>query len=334
MLKGFLEYFRLNNRGATLDGDLLRFGDKTIPVVDGIPRFTPSDTYVSGNFSRLREHHATLQLDSKNGTTDRRDTILQRTGWPAGAFAGKTVLECGCGAGPDTEVLLSLGARVVAVDLAGIDVARANIGERPDVCFVQASIMDLPFAYESFDIVFCHRVIMHTPNPRWTLDHILRFVKPGGAVFVHSYARSFQQMFRWKYLLRPLTKRIDAEKLYNFIKAYAPFAYALTSVIRKIPGGKYFNYVCVPFFNYSHVPAFAKWNREKLIEFGVHDTFDALSPAFDDPIPADIMRNIARNWLKRPFEIKEHPSITILRTQIAADQITGMKNVPVKANAA
>lgn len=330
MLKNFLEYFQLDNWGATLDGDILRFGKKSIPVVDGIPRFTPSDTYVSGNFSRLREKHSALQLDSKNGTTDRRDTILRRTGWPAGAFAGKTILECGCGAGPDTEVLLSLGARVVAVDLAGSDIARANLGDRPELCLVQASIADLPFAPESFDMVFCHRVIMHTPNPRWTLDHILRFAKPDGAVFVHSYARSFQQMFRWKYLLRPLTKHMDAEKLYNIIKAYAPFAYWLTTIIRKIPGGKYFNYVCVPFFNYNYVPAFSKWSREKLIEMGVHDTFDALSPAYDDPIPPDVMRNIARNWLKRPFEVVEDPSITILRTQMAADQMTGMRNAPLK----
>jgi SAM-dependent methyltransferase len=67
------------------------------------------------------------------------------------------VLECGCGAGPDTEILLKLGARVVSVDLAGVDVAQNNLGEQESLCLEQASIENLPFNTASFDIVFCHK---------------------------------------------------------------------------------------------------------------------------------------------------------------------------------
>ena len=145
---GFLDFFELDGRPAEAAGGQLRFGEARVPVRDGIPRFSPDRTYAD-NFALLRRRHSALQLDSMNGTTDRRDTLLRRTGWPAEFFRGKLVLECGCGAGPDTEILLSLGARVLSVDLAGLDIARENVGRSPDAQFVQASIDALPLRAEA-----------------------------------------------------------------------------------------------------------------------------------------------------------------------------------------
>ena len=85
---------------------------------------------------------------------------MERTRWPSEFFSGKTVLECGCGAGPDTEILLSLGCKVLAVDLAGVDVAKKNMRDVSKVQFLQASIMDLPLRKKSFDFLFCHRVLL------------------------------------------------------------------------------------------------------------------------------------------------------------------------------
>jgi len=285
-------------------------------VKNGIPRFTPDISYSTGNFSKLREKHAELQLDSRNGTNDRLSTLLTRTQWPAEFFKDKLVLECGCGAGPDTEILLKLGAKVVAVDIAGVDVAQNNIGENSNVHFVQGSIMDLPFKKSAFDIVFCHRVLQHTPDPEKTLNHILQFAKPDGAVFVHSYARNFRQMLRWKYALLPLTRRMNPEKLYNGIRSYAPFAYRLTDAIRRIPGGKYFNHVVIPFMNHRDVELMKSLSDEQIIEHGIHNTFDALSPRYDSPISAGKMQQIASCHLRRPYEVTPPEMITLLRTVV------------------
>src|SRR5688572_20583775 len=141
------------------DGDKFWFCGREVPLRGGILRFTPDVSYASGNFSRLRERHARLQLDSANGTRDRLDTILERTRWPREFFRGKLVLECGCGAGPDTEVLLSLGASVVSVDIAGVDVCRANVGPHPDSPVLQASIDDRPFRPRAFALVRWHPVL-------------------------------------------------------------------------------------------------------------------------------------------------------------------------------
>lgn len=313
----FLHYFEIDGHPCRMERDKLVANDKCVPIRDGIPRFTPDRSYSSGNFSRLREEHAVLQLDSRNGTTDRRDTVLSRTRWPPAFFRGKTVLECGCGAGPDTEILLSLGARVVAVDLTGVDVAERNLGDPAEVQFVQASILDLPLRPRSFDIVFCHRVIQHTPDPRGVLDHILRFVRPDGAAFVHSYANTLVQRWRWKYWLRPATKRMAPARLYRWIERLAPALYRATLVTNRTRWGRRFAHVFIPFFNYRYLPQFAAMNDATILEYGIHDTFDALSPAYDEPLSALEMREIAARHLRRPFEVHEEQTITLLRTTLA-----------------
>ena len=314
MMKQFIKYFEYRGFPATLQEDALVFGRHAISLRNGIPRFTHDQTYASGNFSRLREHHPRLQLDSYNMTTDRYDTILERTKWPPAFFQGKTVLECGCGVGPDTEVLLALGARVVAVDLTGLDTARDNLGACDNLCLVQADITDLPLRKKAFDMVFCHRVLKHTPNPANTLRHILQYAKDNGAVFIHSYAKTFYQLCTWKYLLRPITSRLGAQRLYNLITHYAAAAFALTNAVSRLPQGHLINHFLVPFHNHKSHPRLKTMSDEMLIEYAIHDTFDSLSPRYDRPLSAKTMKSIAQEMITAPFEIIEQRTITLLRT--------------------
>jgi len=114
MREDFVVFFEIDDSPLEIKSDCLCSSKHRFVIRNGIPRFTPDISY-SENFALLREKHAELQLDSRNGTTDRYDTILDRTQWPIEFFKGKTVLECGCGAGPDTEILLLLGCKVVSV---------------------------------------------------------------------------------------------------------------------------------------------------------------------------------------------------------------------------
>lgn len=322
ILDDYLHLFMLKGLSATLEEKSLRFGDEIVQITNGIPRFTPDISYSTGNFSILRERHAHLQLDSHNGTTDRRDTLLSRTGWPAEFFAGKLVLECGSGAGPDTEVMRQLGANVVSVDIAGSDICQRNVGHIGHGCIIQADITSLPLKPKSFDIVYCHRVLQHTPNPRNTLVHILQFVKPGGAAFVHSYARTAYQMIRWKYALRPLTKRMNPERLYHTIEACAPSLFWLTNLMSKSKVGRRLAHHFIPFLNYTGVPKFSGMSPAAMLEYAVHDTFDALSPRYDSPVSAAFMRETASKLLDRPFEVFEMRTITLLRSMIESGSPT------------
>jgi len=315
MKKDFIGFFEIDGEALKAEGDYLCSSSHRIPIRDGIPRLTPDVSY-SANFLLLREKHAELQLDSRNGTTDRYDTILERTQWPAEFFNGKTVLECGCGAGPDTEILLSLGCKVIAVDLAGVDIAKKNVHDNPDVQFVQGGVTDLPLKKKSFDIVFCHRVLQHTPEPEKTLAYILQFVKDDGAVFVHSYANTFYQRFRWKSFLLPITRRLSPERLYKIIKWYSRPFYYITNITNKSRIGRQFNWFFVPFYNFRRFPQFDNLSDEVMLEHSVHNTFDALSPKYDKPIRVSAMRRIASSLLKQPFEIFESRVITLLRTKL------------------
>ena len=290
-----------------------------IAEINGILRFSPSVSYSSGNFSKLREQHALLQLDSENGTSDRLDTILQRTRWPRDYFKDKLILECGCGAGADTEVLLSLGARVISVDIAGVDVCKRNMKGHPSSEIIQASIMDLPFKPQAFDIVWCHRVIQHTPDPAGVLDHILQFVRPDGAVFIHSYSLSAQQMLSWKYVFRPVTRRMDPELLYRLITKLAPSLLEFTSALRLVRPevlGRFLFMLAhqiVPIRNYRFEEKFLGKSEEFILEYAVHDTFDCLSPRYDRPLSKRAFRKAAQRYLKSDFEVVEC-GVTLLRS--------------------
>ena len=54
---------------------------------------------------------------------------IKRTNWPK-EFFRQVSSECGCGAGAITEILRKLGAIVVSVDIAGLDVCKDNVGEK------------------------------------------------------------------------------------------------------------------------------------------------------------------------------------------------------------
>ncbi len=283
-----------------------------------IPKLSPDLSYSTGNFSVLRQRHSELQLDSVNRTNHRLETILNRTNWQPNFFKDKLILECGCGAGPDTEILLSLGAKVVSVDIAGLDVAYNNIGNNPKSQFLQASLLDLPFKENHFDIVFCHRVIQHTPNPDKFLRNILRYVKHSGNVFIHSYARTWTQMVRWKYALRPLTTKMPPSELYDRIQSLAPFLFHFCNKLDDIGKfGKLIKRIFVPFYSYRNNDFFKEKSDKWIMEYGIHDTFDALSPKYDNPLSCTRFEKIAKEILTSKnidWHILEKPGITLLRS--------------------
>lgn len=285
---------------------------------NGIAKLSPDISYSTGNFSLLREKHSLLQFDSINKTNHRLNTILSRTKWSKNFFKNKLILECGCGAGPDTEILLKLGAKVLSIDIAGLEITNKNIGNNNNSQLLQASLMDLPLKKNHFDIVFCHRVLQHTPNPKKVLNNILKYVKPNGDIFIHSYSKGWHQILRWKYILRPITKNIPPKNLYTIIKRTSLFFFRITNFINKFGKiGRAFNHFFIPFLNYRNNKFFEKKSNKWIIEYGIHDTFDALSPKYDSPLSQNEIRKISSNILDEKsikYEIFKTRSITLLRS--------------------
>jgi hypothetical protein len=123
------------------------------------------------------------------------------------------VLECGCGAGRFTEVLLGAGARVTSIDLS--DAVEANRegfppGEKHRIA--QADILRLPFAPRSFDIVFCLGVVQHTPSPEHTIASLYAQVAPGGTLAIDHYAHSLSWYTKSALPLRYYFRRLPPER--------------------------------------------------------------------------------------------------------------------------
>jgi ubiquinone/menaquinone biosynthesis C-methylase UbiE len=107
-------------------------------------------------------------------------------------FAGANLLEVGCGMGTDLLQFARGGARATGVDLTprSIEISRQHLllyGERGD--FANADCERLPFADESFDVVYSNGVLHHTPDTAGAVREIHRVLKAGGQTRVMLYHR-------------------------------------------------------------------------------------------------------------------------------------------------
>ncbi|HEX8139406.1 MAG TPA: class I SAM-dependent methyltransferase [Pyrinomonadaceae bacterium] len=108
------------------------------------------------------------------------------------AARAQRVLEIGCGLGTDGAQFARAGALYTGVDLteAAVELARKRFelfglpGE-----FRTADAENLDFADESFDLVYSHGVLHHTPDTERAVREVHRVLKPGGRAVVMLYHR-------------------------------------------------------------------------------------------------------------------------------------------------
>jgi SAM-dependent methyltransferase len=107
-------------------------------------------------------------------------------------YAGRRVLEVGCGAGVDLARFARGGAAVTGIDIASsaIDLARANFeqqGLRGELHVANGE--QLPFPDGSFDLVYAHGVVQYTSDPRRLVEECRRVLAPGGEAIFQVYNR-------------------------------------------------------------------------------------------------------------------------------------------------
>jgi ubiquinone/menaquinone biosynthesis C-methylase UbiE len=115
-----------------------------------------------------------------------------------GAWAGRDVLEIGCGAGLDLVRFARGGARVTGVDVASTAVELARDDCR--VAGVSALILEadatrLPFPDASFDLVYCAGVLSFAADPAAIVREAHRVLRPGGeGIFMADNRRSWLRL--------------------------------------------------------------------------------------------------------------------------------------------
>ena len=169
----------------------------------GIPRFVltddPGQRQTEASFAFKWEQRATYGSDAVLAAT--RRWLLERYAFTTvdemRSFFGaaRWALDAGCGAGHSTSAWLDdtwsgeRGEWVGADISTAIDIARERLGAQPRTHFVQADVLQLPFAPGSFDAVFSEGVLHHTPSTERAFHALAALVAPGGELMFYVYRR-------------------------------------------------------------------------------------------------------------------------------------------------
>jgi SAM-dependent methyltransferase/uncharacterized protein YbaR (Trm112 family) len=246
-----------------------------------IPRFVESEGY-STNFGLEWTTHARRQFDSDSGFSVSRDRFRNETRWPAD-LAGEFILEPGSGSGRFTEHALATGATVASFDYSiAVEQNYRSNGQNPRLLLVQADILRMPFAKASFDRAYCFGMLQHTPDPKASFMAIAEMLKPGGWVASDIYLKTIGSYYlNTRYWVRPITRRIEPQPLERMVRRYIDLMWPLARVLRRIPRlGEFLNWRLL-IADYS--PLLKGAPDETLKEWAYLDTFDMLSPRFDQP---------------------------------------------------
>lgn len=110
--------------------------------------------------------------------------------------SGKRILDIGCGIGGLDQELIKLGScRVTAVDVAVplVKLGRERIASAAQSDRIEFRVVEpnrpLPFADQSFDIVFGKDAWLHIPDKHSFLQDVYRVLKPGGELAAGDWTK-------------------------------------------------------------------------------------------------------------------------------------------------
>ena len=157
---------------------------------------------------------------------------------------GQRILDLAAGTGASSVALARSGAQVVAGDFSPGMIAegRRRHGHVPNVTFVEADAMALPFADDEFDAVTISFGLCNVNDPKKALAEMLRVTAPGGKLvvceFSHPQNAAFAGLYRFyndrilPSLARVVSSNVDAYDYLNESIKDWPDQVTLSSWIR------------------------------------------------------------------------------------------------------
>jgi 2-polyprenyl-3-methyl-5-hydroxy-6-metoxy-1,4-benzoquinol methylase len=135
------------------------------------------DTNASFWVQIIREHRDKY----RNELTD--PAVLQAIG----QANGLAILDAGCGEGYLSRILARKGATVTGVDSSAklIEAARAhNLADALPVSFDVASVDEMPYAANTFDVVVCNHLLNDLHDPSKPISEFARALRNGGRLVI------------------------------------------------------------------------------------------------------------------------------------------------------
>lgn len=154
-------------------------------------------------------------------------------------FRDKVVLDAGCGNGRHAFYAARYGAReVIGMDLSdAVETAYANVGKLPNAHVIQGDIYHPPFARSEtggpFDFIYSIGVLHHLPDPEAGFHSLVRFVRPGGAIFAWVYGRENNGVVHG--FINPLRENVTTRMRPSMLPIIAwPMSVVLQAVVKGI----------------------------------------------------------------------------------------------------
>ena len=278
----FLDPF--TNKQLLLSNEGLIENDKIVfPFIDGAYRIVNEENYTD-NFGFQWNKFVTAQIDKASTLDLSKKRFFATTGWRNDDLEEKNVLEVGSGAGRFSQIILDYTkANLYSVDYSNAVTANfKNNGPNKKLHLFQASIYQMPFAPAQFDKVFCFGVLQHTPDFEKSVKSLINMVRPGGELVVDFYPiNGWWTKLQAKYILRPFTKKMDHQKLYEKIGKNIDSMIRASQFFSKLRLGKILNRF-IPICDIAGtLPSNLPYHQ--LRELCLLDTFDMFSPTYDNP---------------------------------------------------
>ena len=98
------------------------------------------------------------------------------------SLKNKSILDAGCGTGWFSKKAEEKGAKVISLDI-GYNLLKI-VRNKCNCHLVNGSLINLPMADNSFDIVICTEAIEHTTNPEFAFNELCRILRKNGILIL------------------------------------------------------------------------------------------------------------------------------------------------------
>ncbi|MGD8168590.1 class I SAM-dependent methyltransferase [Herbiconiux sp. P16] len=130
---------------------------------------------------------------------------------------GERILDLAAGTGTSSASLARSGAHVVAADFSPgmIEVGKRQQAGMPNIEFVVADGMDLPFGDDEFDAVTISFGLRNIVEPQTALAELFRVTKPGGRIVICEFSKPvapIRPAYYWylKHVMPTLAKAVSS----------------------------------------------------------------------------------------------------------------------------
>ena len=282
------------------NGKYISKTNKVFKIKNNIPRFCKIENYTN-SFGLQWNKFAKTQLDSYSGSNLSYKRFWAQTEWEPSSLENLKILEVGSGAGRFTEVFLqSTKGNLYSIDFSSAVEANFKNNYRfgARLKLSQASIYEMPFRQNTFDKIFCFGVLQHTPSFQKSIKSLVSKLKVNGEIAIDFYPiKGFYTKIHSKYILRPITKRLQKDILLKLIINLVPICLGAFDLLVKIKLG-----FLTRFLPITDIRSFPnnldKFERKK---WAILDTFDAFSPEYDNP---QKLCNVIKMFEKEGCQIK------------------------------